>query len=156
MVTVYTCLGSDGLVVGRFGNAAAPLKLGFENAGMAPSDIAAIYQHAEGFHLRLELEDVNLGVMESHFMRVHFYRAIEALRHSVAPNMEPRAAWKQFRDSLNIDASDIELVTQHAERHGDYAQVPESSASEVDSWFTVIADIISKNVRWFEKIKLTS
>jgi hypothetical protein len=48
-------------------------------------------------------------------------RAIDAIRHSMAPANDRKAGWIAMRDNLNITQSFLEFITEHSKgpRHGD-------------------------------------
>lgn len=157
VVTIDTCLRPDGQLRMRFSNAWQRLKLAFQERGINANDIASINLHPDGFFLRLALDDLNAGLMEPKFMRSHFYRAIESLRNSVSPlaqAVDRAKRWEAFRAALDIDRAQIALLTNHAERHGDYGVAPPMSAQEVDMTLASIAEIVTKYVRWFKAYKL--
>lgn len=158
VVTIDTCLTSDGQLRMRFSNASHRLKLAFQEQGVSASDIASINLHADGFFLRLALDDLNAGLMEPKFMRSHFHRAIESLRNSVLPvaeGLDRAKRWEAFRAALDLDRAQIAVFTNHAERHGDYGVAPPMSAQEVDVTLVGIAEIVTKYVRWFKANKLS-
>jgi len=157
IVTIDTCLYFDGSIRMRFSNASQRLKLAFQEHAVVSNDITAINQHPDGFFLRLALDDLNAGLMEGKFLRSHIYRAVESLRNSVAPaneNTDRSKCWEIFRTALGIEHSHVALLTNHAERHGDYANADPMSSQEVDVALCGIADLISRYVRWFKAKKL--
>jgi hypothetical protein len=68
-----------------------------------------------------------------HEAATHCARAIEALRHIIAPNEQPRQAWPKLRDALNISEDYLKMITDVsiAPRHGDPTHVPGKTTIEI-------------------------
>ena len=151
-VFVDSCVGPDGRLRMYFGNAVLRLQQAFASRKVTSEDIISINLHERGFHLRLALDDINHGLANPKFMRSHFYRAVESLRHSVTGSLglAESAQWEAFRNKLNIDRARIEALMHHPERHGDYARALPMSSSEVEVILEIIAEVISQYVKWFK------
>ena len=68
-----------------------------------------------------------------HESATHCARAIEALRHIVAPNEPPKRAWPILRDTLNVSEGYLKVVTDVSTgpRHGDPTHIPGATTTEI-------------------------
>lgn len=157
IVSIDSCLNSDGTIRMRFSNASDKLRKAFHDRQTTSEDISEINQHPQGFYLRLALDDLNAALMERKFMHSHMFRAVESLRHSVAPqdeNTDRKKSWEKFRTALGIDRNHLLLQRNDAERHGDFGNAASMSSHEVDDYFVAIADLIARYIRWFKATKI--
>lgn len=156
VVTVDTCVDSDGRVRMHFSNTVPRLKEEFARRQVTPEDITAINRHSQGFHLRLALDDLNAGLMEKKFLRSHCYKVVEALKNSVTAGerLSGKKKWNRFREALGVDRTTLDCLIHQEERHGDYANARPMSGAEVGNVLAAIAEVISAYIRWFRREKL--
>jgi hypothetical protein len=157
VVTIDTCLNPNGTVRARFSNASPSLKRAFARNAVSSDDIVRINLHKDGYSLRLALDDINSGLMEPKFMRSHFYRAVEALRVSSSPpgsSTSGANAWETFRNATGVERAQIEILANHAERHGDYGNANPMSNADVDAAVEAMASIMGRYIAWFKRTKL--
>lgn len=155
-VAINSCFSKDEDEVISFNNLSKPLANAFKKNHLIAEDVISIYQHKEGFFLRLALEDVNAGLSNQLFMHSHFYRAIESLRNSVAPQQNfpnRKECWEVFRKELKIPGSFVILNVSQAERHGDYKNFLGFTDAYKSKLFKEMAYIITKYVEWFNQVK---
>jgi hypothetical protein len=80
------------------------------------------------------LDDLVGAISHHHVTAINCARAIEALRHAVAlPGASRDDAWKQFRQSLNIDRTYLQLITDSSKdgRHGQGTFIPGTITTEI-------------------------
>lgn len=82
--------------------------------------------------IALALNDLAETLERPHDAVVGCARAIERIRHQVAPGMDRKPQWNAMRDSLNISKDYIDMVTalSAAPRHGDSKQPPGAETIE--------------------------
>lgn len=159
VVTVDTSIDVDGNTQRRFSNASDRLRAAFQRYGITADDITLINQHADGYFLRLALDDLKAALMDQKFMRSHMYRAVESLRNSVAPSSiygERANCWKAFWKTLDVDRSKVKNFSYQEERHADYASARPLSSEEVDANLDAIVCILFRYIGWFKSTKLTT
>jgi hypothetical protein len=73
-----------------------------------------------------------------HEAATHCARAIEALRHIIAPNEQPKQSWPKLRNTLNISEDFLKMITDVSTgpRHGDPTRIPGTTTVEITrrSW----------------------
>lgn len=68
-----------------------------------------------------------------HEAPTHCARAIEALRHIIAPNEEPKQQWPKLRAALNISEDYLKMITDVSTgpRHGDPTHIVGTTTREI-------------------------
>jgi hypothetical protein len=68
-----------------------------------------------------------------HESATHCARAVEAMRHLIAPNEQPKKAWPKLRDALNVSEDYLKLITDVSTgpRHGDPTHIPGTTTTEI-------------------------
>lgn len=68
-----------------------------------------------------------------HESATHCARAIEALRHIIAPNQPRGQAWRTLRGALNVSEDYLRMITDVSTgpRHGDPTHVPGTTTTEI-------------------------
>jgi hypothetical protein len=68
-----------------------------------------------------------------HEAATHCARAIEALRHVISPNEQPRPAWLKLRNTLNISEDYLKMITDVSTgpRHGDPIHITGRTTTEI-------------------------
>jgi hypothetical protein len=89
--------------------------------------------------LFLALDDLITSTSLHHLITVNSARAIEGLRHAMAPPGISRSqAWELFRTNLNITHNYLRLITDQSQsgRHGENKHVPGTITTEIGrrSW----------------------
>jgi len=81
----------------------------------------------------MALNDLITAISLPHHSSVTCARAIERLRHLVAPGTPRKDSWESLRQNLNIDRKYLEFVTVHSTgpRHGDPEHIPGTITTEV-------------------------
>jgi len=99
--------------------------------------------------LFMALNELVEAVTQSHVAPVNCARAVERLRHLVAPGIERKESWTHFRNSLQIGRDYIEFVTTHSTgvRHGD----PQFIRGEITTEVTRRAWIVMNRFLEFRK-----
>jgi hypothetical protein len=89
------------------------------------------------------------AISETHVSPVACGRAMEGLRHVIAPSLEPKHGWVKMREALQIDRSYLEYITNIStgRRHAD----PEHISGSVRHEITIRAWTIMN--RFFEYLK---
>jgi hypothetical protein len=84
--------------------------------------------------LFLALDDLITATSVHHLMVVNSARAIEALRHAMAPSgMSRNDAWELFRENLKISKDYLRLITDNSQsgRHGEGKFIPGPITTEI-------------------------
>lgn len=162
IVRIDTCIGPSGEIVATFRSHHSVLQSRFEEIGITFEQVFAINCHAQGFFFRLALTDLRFGLMDLKFLRSHLYRAVEALKQSVAKkilgaelNEQKDKQWQVFRDELDLKRSDIEQFRHNPERHGAYDEATPLTSAEIDQVFNGFVSLIAAYMGWFHKQYLT-
>jgi hypothetical protein len=76
----------------------------------------------------MALNDLIMAITVPHFAPVNCARAIEGVRHLIAPGVDRKQGWKVMRQNLNVQQSYLTQVTDTstAPRHGDRTYIPGS------------------------------
>ena len=78
------------------------------------------------------------GITLPHKSATNCARAIEALRHIIAPNQPRGQAWRNFRSALNVSEDYLKMITDVSTgpRHGDPTHIPGAITVEITrrSW----------------------
>jgi hypothetical protein len=98
-------------------------------------------------NLNFALRDLVSAQISPRLAPINCARAVEALRHLVAPNLKRNKAWATFRDNLNLDRTYTELLTgiSVSHRHGEYIPVSNRDNAEIElrSW-----TIMNRYLHW--------
>lgn len=83
--------------------------------------------------LFMALNDLITAISLPHHSVVNCARAIERLRHIVAPSTSKTDSWESLRANLHVTKEYLEFVTKHstAPRHGQPGHIPGTITSEV-------------------------
>jgi hypothetical protein len=83
--------------------------------------------------LFMALNDLVTAITLPHQSPVVCARAIERLRHLIAPNLSTKDGWNSLRQSLQISEDYLKFITEHSAgpRHGDPQHVPGIITTEV-------------------------
>jgi hypothetical protein len=82
----------------------------------------------------LALDDLITATSLHHLVTINTARAIEGLRHAMAPeDISRNQAWELFRTNLNLDEKYLRLITDNSQsgRHGEGKHVPGPVTSEI-------------------------
>jgi hypothetical protein len=86
------------------------------------------------------LQDL-IGSLDAHETLVNCARAVEGIRHSMAPGADRKQAWQLMRENLNVGQTFLEVITDHskAPRHGDVLNVKFGAVKETirRSWIVM-------------------
>jgi hypothetical protein len=95
------------------------------------------------------LHDLTEAISETHVSPIACGRAVEGIRHAIAPNAERKKAWRKMNDALNLERSYIELITDTSTgpRHGNTAHVTGAVCVEITNRGWTIMN------RYFEYLK---
>ena len=79
------------------------------------------------------LDDLIVSITVPHHASVNCARAIEGLRHLIAPGATASQAWEQMRNALRLDRNFIQLITDTstAPRHGDRSHISGVTTTEI-------------------------
>lgn len=83
--------------------------------------------------LFLALDDLITATSFHHLLVVNSARAIEGLRHAIAPNKARSEQWDIFRANLNLDKDYIQFITDASAsgRHGEGKFIPGNITEEI-------------------------
>ena len=84
--------------------------------------------------LYLALRDLVEAITQFHRAPASAGRAVEALRHSIAPNeTDRRKQWQAFREALRVEKSYVDVITDNSQgpRHGDPTHIPGPITSDL-------------------------
>ncbi len=91
--------------------------------------------------LFMALNDLIAAITLPHHSPVACARAIERMRHIIAPGLPPKESWESLRNNLRIDKDYLMFITSHSTgpRHGDPQHIPGSTTTEVAkrSWIVM-------------------
>jgi len=95
------------------------------------------------------LHDLVVAITETHASPIACARAVEGIRHSIAPQLEPKQGWPVLRSALNIDKDYLGYITDTSTgpRHGDPEHIPGYVCLEITRRCWIIMD------RFFEYLK---
>jgi hypothetical protein len=83
--------------------------------------------------LFMALDDLIGAISLHHLSLTNCARALETLRHLVAPGMPREDQWERLRDMLQIDRTYLQLITDHSKagRHGERTYTPPNIVEEI-------------------------
>jgi hypothetical protein len=83
--------------------------------------------------LRMAMNDLVRSITFPHVSPVNCARAMDRLRHLIAPNIKEKLAWDQMRDALQIDRPYLQFITDNSAkpRHGFPGHVPGTITNEI-------------------------
>jgi hypothetical protein len=83
--------------------------------------------------LFLALNDLVAGITQPHQAAVVSARALESLRHLIAPGSSVSDGWTALREALKIDRPYLQYITDLSTgpRHGDHKHIPGEPTTEV-------------------------
>ena len=79
------------------------------------------------------LDDLIVSISLPHHSVVNCARAIEGIRHMIAPGKKEKVAWIEMRRILNISEPYLRMLTDHSPppRHGDRTHIPGAITMEI-------------------------
>jgi hypothetical protein len=82
----------------------------------------------------MALNDLIVAISYPHHGPVNCARAVESIRHLLAPNLKKRdAQWRVMNNALQLKSTYTSFITDHAKtgRHGDRTHIPGTTVREV-------------------------
>jgi len=81
----------------------------------------------------MALNDMNEAISKPRTAAVNCSRTIDAIRHLIAPGLESKAGWRVVQESLNVDESYMQYISNHSKnsRHGEHDYLPPEVAEEL-------------------------
>ncbi len=83
--------------------------------------------------LFMAINDLITAITLPHHSAVVCARAIERLRHIIAPGLVPKDSWESLRNNLHIDKDYLTFITSYSTgpRHGDPQHIPGTTTTEI-------------------------
>jgi hypothetical protein len=101
--------------------------------------LPVILRNREAIHALRDLVD---GFTHPHMTAISCGRALEGMRHAVAPNRDRPVGWARLRDVIQVDQNYLKLITDESKgpRHGDFASVTSAANAEISKRTWIIAE----------------
>jgi hypothetical protein len=88
----------------------------------------------------MALNDLIVAISSPHAAPVNCYRAVEGIRHLIAPGLEPVDQWPLMNEALRISKTYVNVIRENAtqQRHGNRLPVPGPTVRQLVSKSWVI------------------
>jgi hypothetical protein len=84
--------------------------------------------------LNYAIRDLTQALVVPRLAAINYARAIETIRHLIAPNANKKQGWKILRDNLNVSEDYLKLITDQSisHRHGEHAPISNWNQAEIE------------------------
>jgi hypothetical protein len=87
------------------------------------------------------IRDLTQALVHPRLAAINYARAIETIRHMIAPNEDRKHGWKILQDSLNVTEKYLRLITDQSitHRHGEHTPISNWNSAEIElrAWTTM-------------------